>query len=147
MCWPIARAGAVASTSGDSSVVAPNSTGKGWTMSCTMSPCATKGRLCLRQVTRLREGGHRTNVITSRWDLRDIEVAYRMFQRWRQKNFFKYMREEFLLDALVDYQIEPEDPTRTIPKPERRALDKEIRAARADVARLECDLGAAAAND
>ena len=70
-----------------------------------------------------------------------------MFERWRQENFFKYMREEFLLDALVDYQIEPEDPTRTIPNPERRALDKEIRAARADVARLECELGAAAANN
>ena len=67
---------------------------------------------------------------------RDIEVAYRMFERWRQENFFKYMREEFLLDALMDYQIEPEDPTRTIPNPERRALDKEIRAARADLAKL-----------
>ena len=31
---------------------------------------------------------------------RDIEVAYRMFERWRQENFFKYMREEYLLDAL-----------------------------------------------
>ena len=60
-----------------------------------------------------------------------------MFERRRQKNFFKHTREEFLLDALVDYHIEPEDPTRTIPNPERRALDKEIRAARADVARLE----------
>jgi len=106
-----------------------------------------KGRLRLRQVTRLCEGGHQTNVITSRWDLRDIEVAYRMFERWRQENFFKYMREEFLLDALVDYQIEPEDPTRTIPNPERRALDKEIRAARAEVATLEREFGAAAANN
>jgi len=106
-----------------------------------------KGRLRLRQVTRLCDSGHQTTVITSRWDLRDIEVAYRMFERWRQENFFKYMREEFLLDALVDYQIEPEDPTHTIPNPERRALDKEIRAARADLARLERDFGAAAANN
>ena len=106
-----------------------------------------KGRLRLRQVTRLCEGGHQTNVITSRWDLHDIEVAYRMFERWRQENFFKYMREEFLLDALVDYQIEPEDPTRIIPNPERRVLDKEIRTARADVARLERELGAAAASN
>ena len=106
-----------------------------------------KGRLRLRQVTRLCDGGHQTNVITSRWDLRDIEVAYRMFERWRQENFFKYMREEFLLDALVDYQIEPEDPTRSIPNPERRALDKQIRAARADLARLEREFGAAAANN
>jgi len=106
-----------------------------------------KGKLRLRQVTRLCDGGHQTQVITSRWDLRDIEVAYRMFERWRQENFFKYMREEFLLDALIDYQIEPEDPTRTIPNPERRALDKEIRAARADLARLEREYGAAAADN
>src|SRR5215468_3634913 len=106
-----------------------------------------KGRLRLRQVTRLCDDGHQTTVITSRWDLRDIEVAYRMFERWRQENFFKYMREEFLLDALVDYQIEPEDPTRTIPNPRRRALDKEIRAARTDLAKLERELGAAAANN
>jgi len=106
-----------------------------------------KGKLRLRQVTRLCDGGHQTQVITSRWDLRDIEVAYRMFERWRQENFFKYMREEFLLDALIDYQIEPEDPTRTIPNPQRHALDKEIRVARADLAKLEREYGAAAADN
>ncbi len=84
-----------------------------------------KGKLRLRQVTRLCDGGHQTQVITSRWDLRDIEVADRMFERWRQENFFKY---------------------RTIPNPERRVLDKEIRAARIDLARLERQYGAAAAD-
>lgn len=106
-----------------------------------------KGKLRLRQVTRLCESGHQTQVITSRCDLRDVEVAYRMFERWRQENFFKYMREEFLLDALVDYQIEPEDSTRTIRNPERRALDKQIRVAGADLARLEREYGAAAAGN
>jgi transposase len=106
-----------------------------------------KGKLRLRQVTRLCDDDHQTQVITSRWDLRDVEVAYRMFERWRQENFFKYMREEFLLDALIDYQIEPEDPTRTIPNPKRRALDKAIRAARADLAKLEREYGAAAADN
>jgi transposase len=105
-----------------------------------------KGKLRLRQVTRLCENGHQTQVITSRWDLRDIEVAYRMFDRWRQENFFKYMREEFLIDALVDYRIEPQDPTRTVPNPRRRALDKQIRAARTDLAKLEREYGAAAAD-
>src|SRR5215813_226674 len=33
------------------------------------------GKLRLRQVTRLCDGGHQTTVITSRWDLRDIEVG------------------------------------------------------------------------
>jgi hypothetical protein len=107
-----------------------------------------KGKLRLRQITRLCEDGrHQTQIITSRWDLRDIEVAYRMFERWRQENFFKYMREEFLLDALVDYRIEPEDPTRTIPNPERRALDKQIRAARTELAQVERLYGTAAADN
>jgi hypothetical protein len=106
-----------------------------------------KGTLRLRQVTRLRDGGHQTQVLTSRWDLRDIEVAYRMFNRWRQENFFKYMGEEFLLDALADYHVEPDDPTRTVPNPQRRALDKKIRAARAEVTKLEQAYGAAAADN
>ena len=32
-----------------------------------------KGKLRLRQVTRLCDDGHQTQVITSRWDLRDID--------------------------------------------------------------------------
>jgi transposase len=103
-----------------------------------------KGKLRLRQVTRLSDDGHQTSVLTSRWDLPAIEVAHRMFERWRQENFFKYLREEFLIDALVDYQVEPDDPTRTIPNPERRALDEQVRAARAEVAKLEQAYGAAA---
>ena len=106
-----------------------------------------KGKLRLRQITRLCDNGHQTRVITNRSDLRDIEIAWRMFERWRQENFFKYMREEFLLDALVDYRIEPEDPTRTIPNPERRALDKQIRSARTELAKIEREYGAAAADN
>lgn len=106
-----------------------------------------KGKLRLRQVTRLCDNGHQTQIITSRTDLRDIEVAYRMFERWRQENFFKYMREEFLLDALVDYSVEADDPTRTIPNPRRRALDKQVREARAELGKIEREYGAAAANN
>ena len=104
-----------------------------------------KGKLRLRQVTRLSDDEeHQTQVVTSRWDLHDIEIAFRMFERWRQENYFKYMREEYMLDALVDYQIEPDDPTRTVPNPERKKLDKQIRAARTEVAKLEQAYGAAA---
>ncbi|NIR30863.1 MAG: hypothetical protein GWN84_16415, partial [Gammaproteobacteria bacterium] len=50
-------------------------------------------------------------------------------------------------DALVDYCVEPEEPTRTIRNPKRRALDKQIRAARTELAKLERDYGAAAADN
>jgi len=99
--------------------------------------------LKFRQVTRLKDG-HQTQVITTRRDLSAVEVAHRMFSRWRQENWFKYMREEFLLDALVEYAVEPDDPERSVPNPERRRLDKEIAAARQEVTRLQEAFGAAA---
>ena len=101
-----------------------------------------KAKLRLRQVTRLTDLGKQTPVITSRWDLRDIVVAYRMFERWRQENFFKYMREEFLIDALSDYQVEPDDPERSVPNPARKALDKELRKARAQLSKIKETYGA-----
>jgi hypothetical protein len=67
-----------------------------------------------------------------------------MFERWRQENFFKYMRQEFLIDALVDYQVEPDDPNRSIPNPARKAVDKELRNARARYAKLHEKYGSTA---
>jgi len=43
-----------------------------------------KGKLRLRQITRWCEDGHQSQIMTSRWGLPGIEVAYRMFERWRQ---------------------------------------------------------------
>lgn len=99
------------------------------------------GKLRLRQVTRLSENGHQTQIITSRTDLSDIEVAFRMFERWRQENFFKYLREQYALDALVDYGTEPADPDREVPNPRWNALDAELRRARAEVTRLSALYG------
>lgn len=106
-----------------------------------------KGSLTLRQVTRLTSNGHQTSVLTSRRDLRAVEVAYRMFERWRQENFFKYAAEEFAIDALVDYDVEPDDPNRSVPNPDRKALDSELATARAELAKLLQEYGAAAAEN
>jgi len=103
-----------------------------------------KGKLRLRQVTRLTETGHQTPIVTSRWDLRAIVVAHRMFERWRQENFFKYLREEYLIDALVDYQVEPDDPNRSVPNPVRKAVEKEIHTARVHLKKLRQSYGATA---
>ncbi len=103
-----------------------------------------KGKLRLRQVTRLTETGHQTPIVTSRWDLRTIVVAHRMFERWRQENFFKYLREEYLIDALADYQVEPDDPTRSIPNPARKAVVQEVYAARVHLRKLRESYGATA---
>ncbi len=99
------------------------------------------GKLRLRQVTRLRTDNHQTPVITSRRDLPAIEVAYRMFERWRQENFFKYLREEYALDALADHQLEPADPHRDVPNPVRLAVEHKLRQARLELQRLASRYG------
>ncbi len=99
------------------------------------------GKLRLRQVTRLSENGHQTPIVTSRRDLPAVEVAYRMFERWRQENFFKYLREEYALDALVEYATEPDDPAREIPNPKWNVLDGQLRQARAALKVLPAEYG------
>src|SRR3972149_1272343 len=61
-------------------------------------------------------------LVPTRPDLPIEVVAYRMFERWTQENFFRYMRQHFALDALVTYAVEPADPERTVPNPERTGL-------------------------
>lgn len=103
-----------------------------------------KGRLRLRQITRLGTEEHQTPIVTSRFDLPAVELAYRMFERWRQENFFKYLKEEYALDALADYETEAEDPQRSVPNPERRKLEKEVAHARAELRGLQALYGEAA---
>ncbi len=100
-----------------------------------------KGKLRLRQVTRLTENGHQTPVLSSRRDLPALEVAYRMFERWRQENFFKYLREEYALDALADYSVAPDDPQREVPNPAWAAADAKLRQAQAQLDRLQAEYG------
>jgi len=105
-------------------------------------------KLQLRCVVRWRGDGHQTHVITSRQDLPAAEVAYRMFERWRQENYFKYAGEELDLDALDTYAVEPADPERTVPNPERTTLDKAIGRWRNKAREFEAQLGRAIdAND
>ncbi len=100
-----------------------------------------KGKLRLRQVTRRSDDGHQTPILTSRRDLSAARVAYHMFDRWRQENFFKYLREEFALDALVDYATVPDDPTREVPNPLWARLDAQLRQAQAQLDRLQAEYG------
>jgi transposase len=94
--------------------------------------------LLMRQVTRLNpDNGHQTSVLTTRTDLEPEEVLWRMFARWRQENFFKYMLEEFAIDGLVEYGALPVDSNHDRPNPAYRALTKEIKSLKAHILRLE----------
>jgi len=100
-----------------------------------------QGKLRLRQVTRRMDNGHQTPILTSRRDLPAAQVAYRMFDRWRQENFFKYLREEYALDALAEYAAVPDDPAREVPNPAWAAWDTKLRQANACLDRLQAEYG------
>ena len=95
----------------------------------------------MREVRRTRTDGKQTSVLTTRWKMPILQVAWRMFERWRQENFFRYMREHFALDALVDREVGTVETGRTIPNPKRRRLDKELARLRAEMRGLEGEYG------
>ena len=99
------------------------------------------GKLWLRQVSRLNPSGHQTHVITSRQDLSALTLAYRMFERWRQENYFKYMAEEYALDAVVDYDIEEDDLQRLVPNPKRKEINRERNKIKAQLTELQREYG------
>lgn len=100
-----------------------------------------KGKLRLRQITRLMDDGHQTPILTSRRDVGAALLACRMFERWRQENFFKYLREEYALDALADHAVAPDDPTREVPNPAWAAADTQLRQAEAEMDRFQAEYG------
>ena len=95
------------------------------------------GKLWLRQVSRLNRSGHQTHIVTSRQDLSPVTIAYRMFERWRQENFFKYMTEEYALDALVDYEVEEDDLQRLVPNPKRKEINRKRNKIKAELKELQ----------
>ena len=97
--------------------------------------------LWLRQVTRLRDDGAQTQVVTTLQQLEASEVLRRIFDRWRQENFFKYMMREFALDALVDYSATSPSAELTCPNPERKRLQKQIGRLQKRLRKLQSQVG------
>jgi transposase len=98
-----------------------------------------------REITRLDEAsGHQTQIITTREDPEPAPIAHAMFSRWRQENFFRYMRAHYGLDALDSYEVTPDDPRRLVANPQRREANREVREARAAIAAAEAREGRSA---
>jgi len=91
----------------------------------------------MREVRRLCDNGHQTSVMTTRQDLEIEEVARRMFARWSQENFFRYMRHEFDLDHLPSHRVEPADPERSVPNPAIKEKKKQLEQLRAQLAKAQ----------
>ena len=98
-------------------------------------------RFRMREVRRLCADGHQTSVMTTRDDIPLEEVALRMFSRWQQENFFRYMRHEFALDHLPTTAVEPADPERSVPNPAVKKKKRELTLAKTRLKKAEQDYG------
>ncbi len=91
----------------------------------------------MREVRRLCDNGHQTSVMTTRRYIPIKEVAVRMFSRWRQENFFRYMRHEFALDHLPTTAVELADPERSVPNPAVKEKKHELSQVKACLKKVE----------
>ena len=98
----------------------------------------------MREVRRLCDNGHQTSIMTTNQNIDIIPVAIRMFSRWSQENFFRYMNIEFDFDHLCTYDVEPADPERLVTNPAQKEKKKELEKLRREYNKNVKKLGDAA---
>jgi hypothetical protein len=89
--------------------------------------------LWVREVRKLAADGHQVSIVSTNFGGDAASQAAALMARWSQENFFKYMREHFGLDALVQYGTEQIPATVTVLNPAWRELDREIRKKHAEL--------------
>jgi Transposase protein len=83
--------------------------------------------LWVRQVRKLSAGGKQTAILSTDYEADYTRLAASMFARWSQENFFKYMREHYGLDRLVEYGTEAVPDSVRVVNPAWRQLDSQVR--------------------
>ncbi len=99
-------------------------------------------KLWVREIRKLTERGHQTAILCTDYRSQAAPVAVAMFARWSQENFFKYAREHYNLDRLVDYGTEAiSDPLQVV-NPDYRHLDGQVRSCTGKLNRRLAQFGA-----
>ena len=83
--------------------------------------------LWVREVRKLTRNHHQTSVISTDYTSDLLSVSVAMFSRWSQENFFRYMRQNYNLDSLIDYKLEEIDGTKLVVNPKHREIDGQVR--------------------
>ena len=101
-----------------------------------------RNRLWLREFRKLTERGHQTAILATDYRSDPAPLAAALFARWCQENFFKYARQHYNLDRLVDYGTEAIAETIQVVNPAHRRLDGQVRSATGKLNRLLAQFGA-----
>lgn len=87
-----------------------------------------KDGLWVREVRKLTSTGHQVSLISTEFAEQGTNNAARLFGRWGQENFFRYMMQHFAIDAVNEYRTEEiPDLNRPVVNPRWRELDRDYR--------------------
>jgi hypothetical protein len=93
-----------------------------------------KSGLWVREVRKLTESGHQVSLISTVFGESALESSIRLFSRWSQENFLRYMMEHFAIDVLNEYRTEEIPETkRPVVNPKWRALDRRRRSVKSQL--------------
>ena len=95
--------------------------------------------ISMREIRRL-SAEHQTSVITTNKKLSLESVAVHMFARWTQENFFKYMRQDYDFDRLLQYAVEQINGDFTVVNPEYNNLTYRLKKIREKINRRRAQL-------
>ncbi|MBT7888089.1 MAG: hypothetical protein HN580_03645, partial [Deltaproteobacteria bacterium] len=84
-------------------------------------------KIWVREIRRKCRSGHQTSVLSTDYRAGSVEIAAHMFSRWSQENFFKYMMENFDIDALTGYKLYGFNETKRVVNPVYRRLEGSIK--------------------
>jgi hypothetical protein len=93
--------------------------------------------LWVREVRKLGGDGHQISIVSTNFSGDATSQAVALMARWSQENFFKYMREHFGLDALVQYGTEEMPATVTVVNPAWQELNRQVRKKHKEVKNLQ----------
>jgi hypothetical protein len=85
---------------------------------------AGKQAFWVREVRKLTDSGHQTSLISTAYELPHTQLAARMFSRWCQENFFRYMKQHFEIDMLYEYGVVELPDTEKVVNPCFRELER-----------------------
>jgi len=83
--------------------------------------------LLIREVRKLSEQSRQISLVTTHRRLEIGALAASLFARWAQENYFRYMRQHYALDALVERGSQAVSDAEVAVNPAWRTLNNEVR--------------------
>lgn len=89
----------------------------------------------MREIRCLSKDGHQTSVITTNRKLLIQMIAFYMFSRWSQENFFRYLRQDYDFDRIIQYAVNQLDRNIVVSNPAYNKLTYQLKKIREKIQR------------